>query len=251
MTLGTSAIAAALGLIFGAAGIQSQLGSHEFIIKPAQSQVEDGAKLPFSITATHFFFVSEEVEPVDTVKVWLIEADNTTPIRITENHILNKLDGVAKMDRKGTVLLVAHLQEPIESISGEGSTRSQIIKRETFAKALITVSANDESYKKVIGRKLEVVPVANLMSVRVGDALTFKILLDGKPLKGQVFATYDGFSRRHMTFATATETLADGLAYVKITSPETWMVRVEKRIDVNTKEFDLLSLKATLVFSVQ
>jgi len=66
-----------------------------------------------------------------------------------------------------------------------------------------------------------------------------------------VFATYDGFSRRYMTFANATETLADGLAYIKINNPGTWMVRVEKRIDVNTKEFNLLSLKATLVFSVQ
>jgi hypothetical protein len=29
------------------------------------------------------------------------------------------------------------------------------------------------------------------------------------------------------------------------------MVRVEKRIEANAKEFDLLALKATLVFSVQ
>jgi hypothetical protein len=29
------------------------------------------------------------------------------------------------------------------------------------------------------------------------------------------------------------------------------MVRVEKRIEANAKEFDILALKATLVFSVQ
>lgn len=38
--------------------IAMQMGAaqaHEFIIKPAQLQVESGAKLPFSIMATHFF----------------------------------------------------------------------------------------------------------------------------------------------------------------------------------------------------
>jgi hypothetical protein len=54
-----------------------------------------------------------------------------------------------------------------------------------------------------------------------------------------------------MTFAYATETLEDGIAHVKVTSPGVWMVRVEKRLEANTKDYDLLSLKATLVFSVQ
>ena len=51
--------------------------------------------------------------------------------------------------------------------------------------------------------------------------------------------------------AYATESLDDGIAYVKVTSPGVWVVRVEKRIETNARDFDLLSLKATLVFSVQ
>jgi uncharacterized GH25 family protein len=98
---------------------------------------------------------------------------------------------------------------------------------------------------------LEIVPVSNVTIARAGDELSFKFLLDGKPLRAQVFATYDGFSRRSMTFAYVTESAADGLAVVKVTSPGVWMVRVEKRIEANAKEFDLLALKATVVFSVQ
>jgi len=225
--------------------------AHEFLIKPAQLQVESGAKLPFSILATHFFMVSEEVEPVKTVKAWVIEGDKSTPVDIKENHTLETLDGVVTLSRKGTAMLVGHLQEPIEPIKVEGSNRSQKIKREKFAKALVSVSADDDGYKKPLGHKLEIVPVSNVMKSRVGDELAFKILLDGKPLKSQVYATYDGFSRRSMTFAYATESLEDGLAHVKVTSAGVWMVRVEKRFDANAKDFDLLSLKATLVFSVQ
>jgi uncharacterized GH25 family protein len=234
--------------------IGMQIGSaqaHEFIIKPAQLHVESGAKLPFSIMATHYFMVSEEVEAVDTVKAWLVEGEKSTPVELKENHILETLDGVVTTTRKGTAILVSQLQEPIETTKAEGSNRSQRIKREKFSKALITVTTDDESYKKALGHKLEIVPVSNLTRARAGDDLSFRILLDGKPLKGQVYATYDGFSRRYMTFAYATETLDDGLAYVKVSRSGTWMVRVEKRIEANSKEFDLLSLKATLVFSVQ
>jgi uncharacterized GH25 family protein len=227
------------------------LDAHEFIIKPARLQVESGAKLPFNILATHVFMVGEEVEPVETVKTWVFEGDKSTPIDVKENHTLETLDGVVTLNRKGTTVLVAHLQEPIETIKAEGSNRSLKIKREKFAKALITVSTDDDGYKKVLGHKLEIMPISDVTKARAGDELSFKILLDSKPLKAQVFATYDGFSRRYMSFAYATESLDDGVAYVKFTSPGVWMVRVEKRIEANTREFDILSLKATLVFSVQ
>jgi hypothetical protein len=73
---------------------------HEFIIKPAQLQIESDAKLPFSILATHVFMIGEEVAPID----------------VKENHTLETLDGVVTLDRKGTAVLAAHLQEAIETI---------------------------------------------------------------------------------------------------------------------------------------
>jgi nickel transport protein len=156
------------------------------------------------------------------------------------------------VNRKGTAVLVGHLQEPIETVKAEGSNRSLKIKREKFAKGLIGVSGDDDRYKKASGQKLEIVPESNVMKTRVGEEITLEILLDGKPLKSQVYATYDGFSRRSMTFAYATENLDDSISYVKVTSPGgVWMVRVEKRIETNARDFDLLSLKATFVFSVQ
>ena len=180
-----------------------------------------------------------------------IERDKSSPVDLKENHSLETLDGVVTVNRKGNAVLVGHLQEPIETVKAEGSNRSLKSKREQFAKGLIGVSGDDDGYKKATGQKLEVVPESNVMKTRVGEEITFKILLDGKPLKSQVYATYDGFSRRSTTFASATESLDDGIAYVKVTSPGVWMVRVEKRIEANARDFELLSLKATLVFSVQ
>jgi len=180
-----------------------------------------------------------------------IEGDKSSPVDLKENHSLETLDGVVNVNRKGTAVLVGHLQEPIETVKAEGSNRSLKSKREKFAKGLIGVSGDDDGYKKASGQKLEIVPESNVMKTRVGEEVTLKILLDGKPLKSQVYATYDGFSRRSTTFAYATESLDDGIAYVKVTSPGVWVLRVEKRIETNARDFDLLSLKATLIFSVQ
>jgi len=93
--------------------------------------------------------------------------------------------------------------------------------------------------------------VSNVMKERIGDELSLKILLDGKPLKTQVQATCDGSSRRYNTDAYAAETLEDCPAYVKVNNPGICMVRVEKRIEKTTKDYDLYSLKATLLFALQ
>jgi nickel transport protein len=229
----------------------ASLDAHEFIVKPAQLQVESGAKLPFSILSTHVFMVSEEVEPLETVKGWFVQGDKSMPLKLKENHMLDTIDGVVTPLQKGSAFLVGELREPIGTIKSESSGRSQRIKREKFTKALLTVTNGDENYKRALGHKLEIVPVTAITGAKAGDDLTFRIFLDGKPLKGQVYATYDGFSRRPMTFAYATETREDGVALVKVTNPGVWMVRVEKRLETNQKDYDILSLKATFVFSVQ
>jgi hypothetical protein len=92
--------------------------------------------------------------------------------------------------------------------------------------------------------------VSNVMKARIGDELSLKIVLDGKPLKSQVEATSDGFSLRYNTDAYAAETLEDCPAYVKVNNSGICMVRVEKRIEKTTKDYDLYSQKATSVFAV-
>ena len=66
-----------------------------------------------------------------------IERDRSSPVDLKENHSLETLDGVVNVNRKGTAVLVGHIQEPIETVKAEGSNRSLKIKREKFAKGLI------------------------------------------------------------------------------------------------------------------
>jgi uncharacterized GH25 family protein len=240
-------------LLFWAAAtlpLGSFANAHEFIVKPARFQAQPGAKVAFTVLAAHVFMVSDEMEPVHTVQAWLLEGDKKSPLSLKENGGNRTLDGIATLSRKGTAVLIGHLQEPIESSASAGSKAAQRIKREKFSKALITVASNDESYKKVLGHKLEIVPISEVTKAKSGDELAFQILFEGKPLPAQVYATYDGFSRRNNTYAYVTET-AEGTAHVKVSRPGTWMVRVEKRAEETGKDYDLHALKATFIFSVK
>ena len=48
----------AFGIFLSAVEVQSQLSAHEFIVKPAQLQVENGIKLPFRFKAKLVFSVN-------------------------------------------------------------------------------------------------------------------------------------------------------------------------------------------------
>jgi len=67
---------------------------------------------------------------------------------------------------------------------------------EKYAKALIMVGTEDTSaYKNPVGHKIEIVPLRNPSTLKVGDFLPIQVLFDGKPAKYcEVFATYSGFS---------------------------------------------------------
>ena len=240
-----SLLAMACGLIF-----VSSSRAHEFIIKPASMHAKAGDKVPFSVLSTHIFMAGEELLSAGTVKASLLEGSKSVDLPLKENNILQTLDGTATVQIKGTAMIAGHLVEPIETVTSQETGKAQRAKFEKFSKALIVVDAADKSYEKVLGHRLEIVPVSNPTAARIGDELSFRILFDGKPLQAYVYATYDGFSRHYNTYAYATES-REGTARVKITHPGAWMIRVEKRLAVAEKDYALHVLKAVLVFPVE
>ncbi|MCP4690021.1 MAG: DUF4198 domain-containing protein [Desulfobacterales bacterium] len=123
-------------------------------------------------------------------------------------------------------------------------------KYEKFCKTLITAEKADDGCKRVVGHKLEIVPVDNPGNAPLGKDLAFQVLYDGALLAAEVHATYDGFSTIPNTYAYFTETDENGIAKVKITHPGTWMVRVQHTIDDSTPDYDKHVMRAILVFGV-
>lgn len=91
-----------------------------------------------------------------------------------------------------------------------------------FIKSLLQVGERrDATYKKRLGTKLEILPLENPYTKKVGDNLNFQILFDGKPLAGRtVFAN----NRRSETQKMTTD--RNGKFSVKVDKSGLWLVRL-------------------------
>ena len=105
---------------------------------------------------------------------------------------------------------------------------------------------------RVVGQPIEIIPLENPGNLRVGDYLPIRVVADGKPYAGDVFATYAGFSAEKNTFAYATKTDKKGEARIKILQSGIWLVKVSHEIPyADPAQCDIQSYVGTLTFMVE
>lgn len=233
--------------------------AHEFVVKPEKSRVKAGETVKFGVHSAHVFIESEELEDPATVKVFILDGVAPAEVAVKTNEAAKTFDGQAVFKNPGTKMLDGRRLQQVWSLTPEGmkkgskkelpgATKSN--RYEKFAKTLIVVEAPDEGYKKVLGHKLEIVPVDDPSKAKIGEDLTFQVLYDGKPLSTAVWATYDGFTKNPNSYAYFTEADDKGLAKVKITAPGLWMVRVENKAAAGG-DIDQEVIRSVLVFEVK
>ncbi|WP_415716994.1 DUF4198 domain-containing protein [Maridesulfovibrio sp.] len=235
--------------------------AHEFIIKPVQLTAQKDHIVPFSVVSAHVFMISEEMEPIDQVEAALVLKGETTPLKLSENKMLMTLDGQIKPKSEGTAIITGHRHGIIWTQTTRGWKQQSkkelkgVIssgKYEKFCKTLVTVGKPDGAYNKIIGQRLEIVPMSDPAKAKVGDEIEFQTLLDGKPVSVEnMVATYDGFSMNPNTFAYFTEPYGNGITKLKITAPGTWMVRVQHADKNPTPDYDNFVMRSVLVFEVK
>ncbi len=131
---------------------------------------------------------------------------------------------------------------------GEGAKEGRE-RYSRFLKSLLQVGdKRDETYKKLIGLKLEITPLENPYSKKVGDQLRFQVLFDGKPLVNKtVFADNRNSVTQKMT------TDRDGKITIKIDRSGLWLVRLVfmQRCATNCSEADWESFWGAFSFGVK
>lgn len=212
--------------------------AHEFVVKPDKLKAGKGETITSQFMAAHIFFMSDEMEDPKDVTAELWQGDQKVPIDIKANPKAEAKDllGAVVMPDSKTAWLVGHRLPQLWSQTTDGMKAGgkaelkgdEVLytnKYEKFAKVLLNSAADDQSYQKPLGQLLEIVPLANPATLKVGDELQVKILYDGKPIVAPVYASYDGFSGRENVYAYVIEAESPDEIFVKVTHPGLWVVR--------------------------
>ena len=240
--------------------------SHELTIKANSSIMKAGEPFPATVQSAHKFIVPEEVEVLSRVKAGIIEDGKLVESELTGNDRELCIDfTVTPKDLSGSVMLVAVKDGETWSITNEGGktgSRKELeaqglkviraTKNDKYAKALFNTSHDDTKFSQVLGHPLEIIPITNPADAKLGEYFHVRILLNGQPYTGPVWATYDGFvSEYENTYAYYPEA-ENGEAHVKITAPGLWGIRAyQGDLPGVAGDYDALTLRAFLLFEVK
>ena len=241
--------------------------SHELTIKNVKGDAPKAGE-PFELTvqSAHKFIVPEEVEILSRVKDGIIEDGKLIEAELKGNDPKLWIDfTVTPKDLSGSFIVTAIKDGESWCVTNEGGKSGarkdleaqglkvlSANKYDKYAKAIFNASTEDKNFAQVLGQPLEIIPVTNPADAKVGEYFDVKILLNGQPYTGPVWASYDGFVTEYEnTYAYYTEA-ENGEAHVKIIAPGWWGIRAaQSGLPGVEGDYDNLNLRAFLLFEVK
>jgi uncharacterized GH25 family protein len=119
-----------------------------------------------------------------------------------------------------------------------------------YIKCLIQCGNGDRCWEKTLGHRLEIVPLADPNSIKVGSTLKVRVQFEGKPLADvAVFALH---RKDEKTSTDRQRTNAEGIATFRLTDAGPWLVRlVHMRRCPDREEADWESFWGAMSFAVR
>ncbi len=106
--------------------------------------------------------------------------------------------------------------------------------------------APDETYSRVAGLPLEIIPLQNPYRLKQGDEMSFKVLYEGKPLP---FALVKVWNRKNNnTILQDIYTQKDGIITTRLGNTGSWMISSVKMVPSKEEGAEWQSYWASLVF---
>lgn len=119
-----------------------------------------------------------------------------------------------------------------------------------YTKLLVQVGEKkDDTHKKVNSFPVEIMPLENPYSLKIGDPIHFKILFDGKPVFGVRVKVWNRFDNRTTIQNIYTE--KDGTLETRISNRGPWMVSVVRMIPSKQAGAEWQSYRGSFVFGIE
>ncbi len=253
--------------------IFSLLGeSHEFWLQPMKYRYQPGDELVVdfmvgeNFTGEFWDLNRHQVLKVDLHARGLVKS-LLKEVRKTEGKNL-----ITRIEKEGTLMLGmesnsafielegskfnAYLEEDgIDNILAERKKANRLDEKarefyKRFAKLLIQSGpATDDTYKKRLGFRYEIVPLSNPYDLKAGDQLTCLVLWEGKPAAHTLVKVWSRSGSNH--FLQNLYSDQDGKIAFPVSHPGPWMVSAVKMIHAETEGAEYQSLWTSLVFGAQ
>ncbi len=246
--------------------------AHEFWLLPKKFRFAVGEEMPVNFMVGENF----EGEPWDLKKHKIEKLELYQLTKSSDIRALVKPDAKEKLKVKfteeGTHLLVMQSNYAFielaadkfnEYLKEDGLDNALEQRKKTntldkpakefyarFAKLLVQVgNKTDNTFKKRIGFKNEIVLDQNPYTLKSGDYLQCTLLYDGKPSPHQLVKVWNKIG--NTTFLQNLYTENDGTVKFPINSSGPWMVSSVKMIPAEKEGADWQSMWASLVFGIE
>jgi uncharacterized GH25 family protein len=253
--------------------VNETVSAHDYWLEPAKFRLSDGENVvvrlhvgdhfssekerPFSKKATTKFQLLSKNGNRDLIsdsedgKMPLVE------VKLQAGTHLIILDRAWSMitlesDKFNSYLKDEGLDSILEQRRKDGKDKEP--GRERYSRCLKCVlqagDKGDDTFKKVVGQKLEIIPEMNPATLKLGDTLPVQILFEGKPLIGTQISA---FHRADDKLTTVTgRTNDEGKVSLKLENSGPWLVRlVHMRRCTDSTDADWESFWAALSISVK
>lgn len=261
--------------LLAAMGLPATVRAHDTWLVPSSFRPQPGARVKLSVATSEAFPASDGAVVPDRVARFTVRTaagdQQVTGYAVDGMFLV----GQATVPASGHVMAVAEtksrlivleaaqfneyigheeLKEVIAARAAAGKTDTQ--GREMYrkiAKAALCVGAQqgDAVYARPFGLWLEILPERSPCGLRAGDALTVRVLFQGKPIAGvQVAAGYEGVTGHSYPVWIPTD--KNGRATVQLDRAGAWFVRSLHMIPLEgNPEAQWESAFSTLTFEVQ
>ena len=258
-------------LLFGLMLVVSLIEAHEFWLQPKKYRYMLGeeVKVDFmvgeSFTGEYWDLARHKAEKMELHRASGVE-DLVKEVKSTKGNNLS-----VKADQEGTYLLAmqsnaayiemegkefnAYLKEDgLDNILNERKKLNQLEKPSTeyytrYVKLLVQVGdKKDDSYKKKVGLRYEIIPDQNPYTLKTGDHLQCNVFFEGKPAPHALVKVWNKVN--NTTFMQNIYTENDGSIRFPISTSGEWMVSSVKMIKSETEGAQYHSLWASLVFGI-
>jgi uncharacterized GH25 family protein len=221
----------------------STTSAHDYWIMPETFHPGRDSILTAAFTASHNYFVSEEVPDITKFRVLVVTPQGQemplafsrvesqaawfqVPISGEGTYTISAVTTVPDYYSKTTDGWKPGRKSELENVVSSGKYIKSI-------KTLITVGTASDSYKNALGHAIEMVPQENPSVLKVGQELPVLVMYQGKPAKDvPVFGIYQGYKPKdHSDQPVKTKTNANGIARIKVDRSGPWVVFAKYEFD--------------------